>query len=128
MNCIIKEVSIDYIKEHLSYLFYEDTRYFALIKNRKFVGIYGITDYGNNIGEAFLTIFVQFRLKVFSREFFKILFEHPFTLGYEEIWTWLNWKSWAKIFNRFKTDGIEEQFTPPFWDQNPHRIWFRKKG
>lgn len=128
MNFNFIEINKDYIEEHYPHLLENNTRYFAIAKNRNFVGIYAIINRKNNICEVFLTIFEEFRFKVFNRDFFKLIFNYPFKFGYKEIWSSTTWDSWKKIFKRFKSEDIEYDVKTPQWElEDRKRMWFKKR-
>jgi hypothetical protein len=77
-------------------------------------------------GEAFLTIFPAFRYQLFSKRFFLALFDHAFTSGFDKVYTWTRWKSWATVLHRFTALGITPLQTPPPWDDDPTKVWFVK--
>ena len=93
--------------------FHEDARYFKVINNHKTLCLYGVISRTGKTGEAFLML-QSFQGKVLSRDFFIALFNHTFSLGYKEIYTWTKWDRLIKLFGHFKKFGIEETNCPPW--------------
>ncbi len=97
------------------------------------VGLYGLIDRGvdpetgDHLGEGFLTVFPKFRFRVLNKTFFKALFDHAFTTGFQKVYTWTRWKSWATVLQRFASLGITHLESPPPWDTDPTKSWFVKE-
>ena len=104
------------IREKYRHYYHEKARYFRIARNAIPVGYYGIIPYDDKTCEAFL-MFKSFQGKVLSRDFFIALFNHSFSLGYKEIYTWTKWDRLIKLFGHFKKFGIEPTNCPP-WDKD----------
>lgn len=126
-ECTFIPINSKYVKEHIPYFFRSNSDYYAIIKNRKYIGLYGIMDQGKGICEGFITVFSEFRFKTFSRKVLEALFNFPLSIGYKEVWTSTTWDSWRKIFKRFEKNGIEYQLEPPIWNNSSQKSWFRKR-
>jgi hypothetical protein len=118
-------VSALQIREHYPSYSHEKGRYFKAIKDGKTLCLYGIISRNETTGEAFLMM-QTFQGKVLSKEFFMALFDHAFSLGYKEVWTWTKWDRLIKLFARFEGLGITKTDSP-FWDETPFKTWFIKR-
>jgi len=105
--------------------YHDDARYFNVVKNNKFLCIYGLISREQDVGEAFW-ILDTFSKRVLSKTFFYYLFNHLFSLGYKEIYTWTRCKKLINIFVYFSNFGIEE-VSPPKWDSDETKTWFMRR-
>ena len=121
------------LKDYPGY-FREDITCFLILKDNQPVGLYGLIDRGidpetgERLGEGFLTLFPTFRFRVLSKPFFKALFDHAITTGFQKVYTWTRWKSWATVLQRFASLGIKHLQSPPPWDTDPTKSWFVKEA
>jgi hypothetical protein len=121
------ETNKEEIKEIYPSSFHEKARYFKATRNGKTLCFYGIINRtddqarlnqaGLDTCEAFLMM-GTFQGRVLSKGFFFSLFNHLFSLGYREIWTWTKWDRLIKLLARFEKLGIE-QAQCPTWDKGP---------
>ena len=124
------------LKDYPGY-FREDITCFLILKENQLVdlpvGLYGLIDRGvdpetgDRLGEGFLTVFPKFRFRVLNKTFFKALFDHAITTGFQKVYTWTRWKSWATVLQRFASLGIKHLESPPPWDSDQTKVWFVKE-
>ena len=120
------------LKDYPGY-FREDITCFLILKDNQPVGLYGLIDRGidpetgERLGEGFLTLFPAFRFRVLSKPFLKALFDHAFTTGFQKVYTWTRWKSWATVLQRFASLGIKHLQSLPSWDSDQTKMWFVKE-
>lgn len=127
MNLKFVETTSSYIKEHLPQYLAENTRYFAIVKNKKYVGVCGFVEKCVNIAEAFIFLFPEYYFKVLSKKFLLALIDLPFELGYKEVWVSTKIVSLIKVFKKFSYYGVKHQEIPPLWDEeNSGLTWFKK--
>ena len=124
------DMNPDDIRENYPDSFHEQARYFKVLKNGNPLCCYGIISHPDQLGEAFL-IMKTFQGKVLSKGFFLSLFEHAFSLGYREVYTWTSWDRLIRLFRHFEKLGIEPTGCPP-WDTGSIatltlKTWFMKK-
>ena len=113
------------IKELYSSYFHEDATYYQAFRNESPICLYGIIDRHDGKGEAFLML-KSFSGKVFTKEFFSELFNHTFSLGFKELYTWTKWDRLISVFEHFIKCGIEKTSPPP-WDNDETKCWFIKR-
>lgn len=113
------------IYSHHNNHYHDDARYFSMMKDNNFLCICGIISRNKEIAEAFW-ILDSFSKKTLSKTFFHYLFNHLFSLGYKEIYTWTRCKKLINIFGHFSNFGIEEVH-PPKWDNDDTKTWFMKR-
>jgi hypothetical protein len=122
-----KAIDLQEIKEDFPHLFRTDTRYFFIMKDAEKAGIYGIIDRGYSRAETLMTVFEGYRYKIINKATIDFMMNHPFSLGFHEVWTWTRLQSWIKLLKRFESCGVEPQLLPPSWDNDLTKIWFRQK-
>lgn len=120
-----KSVDPQEIKESFPDYFWENAIYFMIQNDGEDAGLYGIIPRGNKTGDAFLTVFESYSYKLINKKTLNELFNHPFSLGFTEVWTWTRLQSWIKLLKRI--EGVEFQLIPPSWDNDFTKIWFRKR-
>lgn len=120
-----KAIDPQEIKERFSDYFWEKTTYFLIQSDGEEAALYGIIHRGNKTGDAFLTVFERHRYKLLNKKTLNDLFNHPFSLGFTEVWTWTRLQSWIKLLKRI--EGVEFRLIPPSWDNDFTKIWFRKR-
>ena len=103
----------------------DDARYFRISKPNKILCIYGVLSHGDGIAEAFW-ILDSFNDNVLSKKFFTSLFNHLFSLGFKEIYTWTRCAKLTNVFRHFNNFGIDE-ITFPTWDNDETKTWFIKR-
>jgi len=122
---IFKE--IDKLKIQKAYMpyYHDHARYYLIKKNNEISCYYGIIDRSDEIGEAFF-ICSSFNNKILSAGFILSLFDHSFNLGYKELYTWSKWDRLIKFCSYLKKYGIEKASNPE-WDNDPSKLWFKKR-
>lgn len=105
--------------------YHEDARYFNVLKTNKFLCIYGLVSRTEEVCEAFW-ILDSFSKKTLSKTFFHYLFNHLFSLGFKEFYTWTRCNKLINIFGHFSNFGIEEVHAP-MWDRDETKTWFMKR-
>lgn len=122
------ETNYDYIKNHLPQYLEKNTRYFAIVKNKNYVGICGFVEKCDSIVEAFITLFPEFYFKVLTKDFLISLINLPFDIGYAESWVSTKNKGLIRIFKKFQNYGIKLQEFPPIWSNADIDLtWFMKR-
>lgn len=106
--------------------YFDDARYFNVIKNDKLLCIYGIRDRNYDILEAFW-ILPSFNKNILNKRLFNSLFNHCFSLGYKYIFTWSRCEKLINVFSHFSKFGIEKLSSPPPWDDDTTKTWFMKR-
>lgn len=122
-----KAIDPQEIKERFPKFYREDAQYSSILKNGTNAGIYGIIDRGHSIAETFMTVFEGYRYKIIHKTSIDFMMNHPFSLGFHEVWTWTRWQSWIKLLKRFEFQGVECQLMPPSWDDDWTKVWFRQR-
>ena len=138
--CFIPLSPEETLKDYPGY-FREDITCFLILKENQLVdqpvglpvGLYGLIDRGidpetgDRLGVGFLTVFTKFRFRVLNKTFLQSLFDHAFTTGFQKVYTWTRWKSWATVLQRFASLGIKHLQSPPPWDSDQTKVWFVKE-
>lgn len=93
---------------------------FSIKKKYQDVGFYVMERINENVGNASIEIFENFRFKVLSRDFLKYLFSHLLTFGFKEIYACTLLNGWESLFERFNANIVEA----PTWGRKD-RIWFK---
>lgn len=122
---IFKEIAKSEIYNKLNQYYHDDAVYYQISKKDIPLCIYGIIKRHDKIGEAFW-IMDSFNGKVFSKNFFLCLFNHIFSLKYNEMYTWTRCKRLINIFSHFQEMGIEKVNCPQ-WDNDETKTWFVKR-
>lgn len=122
------ETNPDYIKTHLPQYLEINTRYFAIVKNKNYVGICGFVEKCASIVEGFIALFPEFYFKVLSKDFLLSLINLPFDCGYKELWISTANKGLIRIFKRFHYYGVKIQESAPIWgNADKDLTWFNKR-
>lgn len=132
MTIRFQKLSPEYVRQNHPRYYGEDITCFLILKDDTPAGLYGLIDRGvdpttkEREAEAFLTIFPAFRFRVLGKSFFLNLFDHAFTSGFQNVYTWTYLTSWKNLFQRFESLGIHRLKTPPSWDPDSSKFWFVK--
>lgn len=120
-----EEINKSEIYNKHNHCFHEDATYFNIMKGDQLLCIYGIIPHTDDMAEAFW-ITESFHNKVFCKRFFHSLFNHLFSLGYKEIYTWTRCKKLIEVFGHFRNMGIQKSDCPK-WDNDETKVWFMKR-
>lgn len=119
------ETSPDFIFENYPSYVHPCAQYFRIDQKNKKLCYYGVIKHSDKVCEAFL-MFKSFNGKVLTKQFFISLFDHCFSLGFKEVYTWTQWDRLARLFEHFQKIGIVRTY-PHIWDKDETKFWFVKR-
>jgi len=102
-------------------------RYFLILKNDWKVGLFAIEEIEDGVAEMSLTIFKEHRFNILFKETLLKIINFPFSLGFKKVIGWTKRRSWIKLLNSLKDEGINMLDFKPIHDLDEDKFWYEKK-